>query len=922
MGQRYPISFYLWSPLRFLVTVVVIIFIVEAVVMFLLPLLLPPNVTMWAEALADACLLALLSAPVLWWVIIRPLSIIALTEQSKSAVVINGAADGIITIDERGMIDSFNSAAERIFGYVAEEVIGQSVNQLMPSPHREEHDGHIQRYLRTGVKKVIGISREVVGRRKDGSTVPLELHVSEVRVGNRRMFTGIIRDVTERKRAEEELQKSKQAAEDANQELVAINDHLEKTLTWAKELAMQAELASATKSEFLANMSHEIRTPMNGVIGMTTLLLDTDLTPEQRDYAETVKSSAEALLTIINDILDFSKIEAGKVTLEKIDFDLRDCISDTMKMLAVRAHEKGLELAYHIPPDVPNALVGDPGRLRQIVLNLVGNAIKFTERGEVVVRVEKESTTPLTHEPIDSSEGCLHFSVTDTGIGIPADKQQRVFEAFTQADGSTTRRFGGTGLGLTICKNLVEMMGGRIWVKSPADCGVSDVDNSQWGGPGSTFHFTVRLGISEQSNARITPLTDVSDLPVLVVDDHRTTRWIFQEMLAHWGMKPTTAENGRVALEAMRQAVDEGHPFALVLLDVMMPEMDGFAVAERIKQTPEFATTKSIILSSTGQRGDAARCKELGVAAYLNKPVSPADLLDAIKMVMGASLQAQKKPSDSSGVRLITRHTLREIRHSLRVLLAEDNAVNQKLATRMLEKQGYEVVIAHNGKEAVAASERQAFDLILMDVQMPEMNGLEATAIIRQREHLTGGHVPIVAMTAHAMKGDREVCLEAGMDGYVSKPIALEELLQVIEELVIRPSDEEKENRGAEQPPPDSQTPDNPTWNYEAALERTGGDPEFLKELVELFLSECPKMMGNVQEGIARRDGQALLRAAHTLKGSVGNFCATPTFEAAYTLEQMGRNGDLSEVETAWAVLEKEMERLSLALESLRMEVA
>jgi len=401
--------------------------------------------------------------------------------------------------------------------------------------------------------------------------------------------------------------------------------------------------------------------------------------------------------------------------------------------------------------------------------------------------------------------------------------------------------------------------------------------------------------------------------------------------LTQWHIKPTVVDSGRAALEAMQQAADAGHPFALVLLDAMMPEMDGFTVAERIKQTPAFAGTKIIILSSTGQRGDAARCRELGVAAYLNKPISPADLLDAIKMVVGGQLGGEvgqvgnlshnaDVPARSSP--LITRHTLRENRRALRILLAEDNAVNQKLATRLLEKQGHSVVIASDGKEALAAFEREKFDLILMDVQMPEMNGLEATAMIRQREHLTGGHVPIIAMTAHAMQGDREVCLEAGMDGYVSKPIQINELLQVIEEVVIRPADEEKEERGAEQTSPGLPTSDSPSWDYAAALERTGGDPEFLKELVELFLDECPKMMGNIQASLARRDAPALQRAAHTLKGSVGNFCATPAFEAAYRLEQMGRQGDLSEGEAAWAVLEREVERLSAQLESLREDEA
>ncbi|MCS6861715.1 MAG: response regulator, partial [Abditibacteriales bacterium] len=391
------------------------------------------------------------------------------------------------------------------------------------------------------------------------------------------------------------------------------------------------------------------------------------------------------------------------------------------------------------------------------------------------------------------------------------------------------------------------------------------------------------------------------------------------EWLTHAGMKPTAVESGHAALEVMRQAADAGQPFALVLLDVMMPVMDGFTVAERIKQTPELAATQIIMLSSTGRRGDAARCKALGVGACLNKPIHPTDLLEAIKVVMSGSSEGAKVSARLHPV--VARPPLPQSRRTLRILLAEDNAVNQKLATRLLEKQGHSVVVVSNGQEALAAFEREKFDLILMDVQMPEMNGLEATALIRQRERLTGGHIPIVAMTAHAVQGDREVCLEAGMDGYVSKPIDKEELHRVIEGLVISPSDEEHRERGAAQTPLGSQASDMPAWNYAAALERAGGDPEFLNELVEIFLGEYPKMMGNIQESVMQRDAAALQRAAHALKGSVGNFCAQRAWEAAYTLEQMGRNGDLSGVEKAWSVLEEEMERLSQALASLRTAV-
>ena len=750
-------------------------------------------------------------------------------------------------IDVEGRYTRVNPAFGRILGYADADLIGKPLTHFVHPDDLEKTSKTLRRiWAGEGPERF-----ECAYRHENGTYRWLQWDTHPY--PDRGFVYASARDITDGKLREVELERAKLAADQANE----------------------------AKGEFLANVSHEIRTPMNGIIGMTELALDTQLTDQQREYLQMVQSSAMALLDVINSVLDFSKIDAGKLQLEEIDFTLRETITGALKPLALSANKKGLELLYDEGPEIPERLRGDPGRLRQVLVNLVGNAVKFTEHGEISVTMDKAG---------DIEDGVqLRFQVRDTGIGIPSDKLDYIFESFHQADGSTSRRFGGTGLGLSIASGIVEMMGGEIVVESQE-------------GVGSAFHFTVpfRLG-SKAARPPLLPSAELKGIRALVLDDNDTNRRILESFLSRMDMEAVGVGTGEEALEILDGSHRAGEPLDMLITDVHMPGMDGFEVARRIREDHRFDDLVIVTITSAGRPGDGALCEQLGIASYLLKPITPTELRDAIQLTIARDRQVQSRSQ------LVTRHSLREAWQSLRVLLAEDNLVNQRLAQAILERLGHRVTHAKTGREVIELWEKEAFDLILMDIQMPEMGGVEATAIIRERERGRGGHIPIVAMTAHAMAGDRERFLAAGMDEYVSKPISQERLREVVRNLGapaaaddrVRPPDDAREPEQTERAPmttPESEDPGGLPFNRDALLARVESDLDLLRTLVSVFKADRPQRMAEIEGAVDAGDPAALSAAAHTMKGALSVFGAEPARSIAEDLENRGRMNQLEGV--------------------------
>lgn len=908
--------------------------------------------------------------------------------QAMIEAILGTAAEGIITIDDRGIILSFNRAAEIFFGFKAREIIGENIKLIMPSPYQEEHDSYLARYLKTGERKIIGIGREVEGKRKDGRVFPIQLSISEVKIGNKRTFTGIIHDITERKKAEEELRKLSRAVDQSpvstvitdncgkieyvnpkfswltgytqkeicgkdssilksgkqtqefyeelwqtilsgkewhgefcnkkkNGELYweyasisPLKDHdgtishfvavkediterkvMEEALVQAKE---SAEAANKAKSNFLANMSHEIRTPMNGVIGMTELLLsNTELNPRQREYVETVRQSGETLLHLINDILDFSKIEVGKFNLESLSFNLLDIIQDTADLLGYKAREKGIEIIVRYIPNTPHYMIGDARRIRQILTNLIGNAIKFTDAGYILINASCEEKSDL--------EVKLRLSVEDTGIGIPEVELNNVFDKFSQVDASSTRRYGGSGLGLTISKQLVEMMGGTIGVTSKP-------------GHGTTFCFTLKLPLDKKAPAAPIYTPDLTSLRVLIVDDNDVNCRVLQELLSSWGARNSVCSTGEGALEELHEAISAGDPYHIAIIDHQMPVMDGEMLGRTIKDGPDIQKTILLMLTSMDREGDATRMMQIGFAAYLMKPVRQSELMDTLTILWEAR--------DRNGKEFITRHSLADFRKGrkisitknlpdiqVHVLVVEDNLVNQKVAVGMLENLGCHVNVANNGVEALGMTAKQPYDLVFMDCQMPKMDGYEATAKIRLREKKK--HTIIIAMTAYAMVGEGDRCIKAGMDDYLSKPIRLRDLQKTVKRWTVKLNSKIKGNgrnfKNNEGHP-------SSVFDLSRIIEALGGDMDLVKKILGVFLEDTPKQIKKLQESLSSKDKNLIKDQTHSLKGAAGEIGAERFKEIVCDIELVVKGGDLGTADDLF-------KELKLAYRSLKKEI-
>ncbi|MBW1700630.1 MAG: response regulator [Deltaproteobacteria bacterium] len=769
----------------------------------------------------------------------------------KYRTIIESIQDGYFEVDTFGNFNFLNDSVCKIFGYSRDYLMSKNIRQFM-----DKLDvGKVNAAFDNAYKTKDGIGTfDFTLVRPDKSERFVEASVSLIKDSKSKTlgFRGILRDITKRKKAEA-LQRAKIAAEAANR----------------------------SKSEFLANMSHEIRTPLNSIIGLVELVLDTDLDSDQREDLNVVLSSSHALLSVINDILDFSKIEAGKLDLEKSTFNLKDLLGESLRIMAIEAHEKGLELAYNVAHDiVSNLLVGDPARFRQVLLNLVGNAIKFTEEGEVVVYVKEEAHT--------DSEVLLKFSVKDTGIGIPDEKKEIIFSPFDQADGSTSRKYGGTGLGLAVSSQLVDLMGGRIWVESEP-------------GSGSTFYFTARFKFQPDDGITADPLADldIQGMKVLVVDDNTSSREIIMEMFEGWQMFPVSASSCDEAKKILGQANRSRSWFELILVDYDMPESDSISLVRWINNQKKLHGNIIMMLTSSSiQR--KLDLQNLGVKATVNKPVGSADMLNAVIVALGFR-EPHVEPTSKMHERILSMHY-----PSLRILVAEDTPFNQKFISRLLERWGHQAFVVNNGQMAVKAFLREKYDLVLMDIQMPDMDGFEATAEIRKLEKKTGRHTPIIALTAHAMKGDRERCLEAGMDEYVSKPISPDALQASINSLMS--------NQTNDVAAPESINKKPPSFNKDALLKAFEHDVNFFKEIVDMFVNDYPPMITSIQDALKEKDADKLKRTAHALRGMSRNFQAESAARTALGLEKMGRQGKFDGADQACDLLAQELSGLKKIL--------